>query len=120
MQFLLTLKVLYKDRLAAWIINIAALFVLGTWIWLLSHAVERNSLTVLHYNIYSGIDVLGAWYWIYLLPGMVLALSILNYWLAMFFWKNFPTFSYFFLSTTLLINVLVFIYVFNILGYNLR
>lgn len=120
MQLWLTLKVLYKDKLAAWLINIAALFVLGTWIWLLSHGLDHQNLTVLHYNIYSGIDVLGEWYWIYILPGIVLLFSGLNIWLGLIFWKNFPVLSYFFLSTVLLVNIFLFIYVFNILGYNLR
>ena len=41
-----------------------------------------DALTVLHYNVYFGVDLLGVWWQILILPGIALVFVLLNLFLA--------------------------------------
>jgi hypothetical protein len=42
----------------------------------------REALTVLHYNVYFGVDLLGAWWQTLILPGVALVFVLMNLFLA--------------------------------------
>ena len=119
MAVLRTIKVLYKDKIAWWLINVSILSILATWSLFLFKKIVASPLAVLHYNIYAGIDVLGNWYWLYLLPALALLISILDCLLAITFWTRFRIMSYFLLTIVLLVNIFMFLFLNNILNYNL-
>ncbi|MBT4735534.1 MAG: hypothetical protein HOO10_11120 [Candidatus Marinimicrobia bacterium] len=118
MKLLKTAKIFYKDRLAAILLNITILVILATWLLFIFYKAAPDPLTALHYNIYAGIDTLGSWRWLYIIPGIVLAISIIDVILAVLFWTKQRMWSYFLLITILLINAGVFYYLYNILNYN--
>ena len=113
------IKVFYKDRLNFWLLNVTILIVLATWALFLFKPFVKSPLAVLHYNIYFGFDVVGHWIWLFIIPGIVLLLSIANIWLAVYFWTKEAIWSYFLLTATFLLNAMIFIFLFNILNYNL-
>lgn len=113
------LKVLYRDRLAMWLINLSALFVIATWVLFLFRRVEHSPLTVLHYNIYSGIDVIAMWQWLYIIPGLILFISLVDFVLAILLWTKERSLSYFLLSIMLVANFITFLYIYNIFNYNI-
>lgn len=39
-------------------------------------------LTVLHYNVYFGVDLLGSWWQIFMLPGVAIVFIIMDIWFA--------------------------------------
>lgn len=45
-------------------------------------------LTVLHYNVYFGVDLLGAWWQVYILPGVALVFVALNTVLAYYLYTK--------------------------------
>lgn len=45
-------------------------------------------LTVLHYNVYFGVDLLGAWWQMYILPGVALVFVFVNMWLSYHFYER--------------------------------
>src|SRR5688572_23331888 len=45
-----------------------------------------EKLLILHYNIYFGVDLLGLWWQVYILPGLSLLLFIGHFMLARFFY----------------------------------
>lgn len=45
-------------------------------------------LTVLHYNVYFGVDLLGTWWQAYILPGIALCFVGINIWLAYYFYAR--------------------------------
>lgn len=45
-------------------------------------------LTVLHYNVYFGVDLLGSWWQAYILPGVALCFVGINIWLAFYFYAR--------------------------------
>ncbi|PIR06435.1 MAG: hypothetical protein COV55_04075 [Candidatus Komeilibacteria bacterium CG11_big_fil_rev_8_21_14_0_20_36_20] len=118
MQIFKTVKIFYKDRLAFWLVNFSVLFILATGSLFLFKKIIQSPLAVLHYNIYAGIDMIGQWQWLYLIPGIVLVVSILNFILATWLWTKQRIWSYFLLTTILLINLSIFIFLYNILDYN--
>lgn len=119
MLLIKTIKVLYKDKLSFWLLNISLLLFIVQWSLLFSKKIIKSPIAVLHYNIYSGIDVLADSNWLYIIPSIVLLLFILNLFLTVYFWKRKRVFSYFLLTTILLLNTMVFIYLYNILNYNI-
>lgn len=113
-------KVFYRDRLAFWLTNISIIFILANWAIFLYYKIDSDpNLTVLHYNIYDGIDVLGNYKWIYRIPLIALFISIIDFVLAILLWTTQRTWSYFLLTTILLLNTLVFLYTYTIINYNL-
>lgn len=122
MQIWRSIRVFYKDRLAAWLLNFSVLFILGTWALLLFNKIVKSPLAVLHINIYAGIDVLGHWKWLYIIPAIFLGVAIVDFLLALWLWTRQRVLSYFLLITILLSNIILFLYffyLFNILKYNI-
>lgn len=119
MSIIRTSRVLYKDKLAFWLINFSILSIVATWIVFLFKRIEPDPLAVLHYNIYSGIDGLGSWQWLYIWPGILLLISAVDFILAVLLWTKFRVMSYFLLTTIIVINSFMFLFIYNILNYNL-
>ncbi|MDP2812554.1 MAG: hypothetical protein Q8O32_02580 [bacterium] len=118
MAILRSARVLYKDKLAFWLLNFGVLFVLGTWLIFLFKKALPSPLAVLHVNIYSGIDVIGNSNWLFGIPAIFFGLSIIDVLLAIYLWTKNRLFSYLLLIAMLLMNLILFLYLFNILDYN--
>lgn len=119
MAILRSAKVLYKDKLAFWLTNFSLLFILSAWSVFLFKRVKPDPLAVIHVNIYSGIDVIAGHNWLFIVPAIFLAVSILNFWLAILLWTRSRLSAYLLLSTVLFINLALFLYLFTILNYNI-
>ncbi len=119
MQLIKTAKVFYKDRFSFYLINLSLLIILATWLLFFFKKVAKSPLTVLHYNIYFGFDILGNWTKLFIIPSFVLFLTLINLLLAVYFWTKYRAWSYFLLTLILLSNIVIFIFTFNILNYNL-
>ncbi len=113
-------KVFYRDRLAFWLTNISILFILANWAIFLFYKFEAHPhFTVLHYNIYDGIDILGNYKWLYRVPVISLAISVLDFILAVLLYTSKRVWAYFLLTTILLLNTLIFLYTYYIINSNL-
>ncbi|RJQ34854.1 hypothetical protein C4566_01690 [Candidatus Parcubacteria bacterium] len=119
MRFLVRIKLFFKDKLVLALSIFSLGFILATWVQFLGNKVEHSPITVLHYNIYSGFDMVGEWRWLYLIPLIVLVASLINFLLASWLWQRQPIWSYLLLTDNLLINFASFIYILNILNYSL-
>ncbi len=58
----------------------ALLLIVGTtfFFWRTLSRPRQNGSVILHYNVYLGIDEIGAWPWAFLLPGVWLAATALD------------------------------------------
>lgn len=56
----------------------------------------------LHYNIYFGIDLIGAWYQIYIIPLSGLAVFLINFMISLIIYNKEKIISYFLMITALL------------------
>ncbi len=63
----------------------------------------------LHYNIHVGVDKVGPWWQIYVLPAIGLALMIVNGFLSRFMWSRDPVLSYMLSAATLVLEILLFV-----------
>ncbi|MBT4516899.1 MAG: hypothetical protein HOC78_03305 [Candidatus Komeilibacteria bacterium] len=119
MSIIRTSRVLYKDKLAFWLTNVSFLFILATWALFFVKKIKHDPLAVLHFNIYAGIDTLGPWHWLYTWPAIVLVISVIDFVLAVLLWTRVRVMSYFLLATIMIINIFMFLFLYNILNYNL-
>lgn len=67
----------------------------------------RAEPVFLHYTIYYGIDLIGSWWLLFLMPGSGLAIFILNLVLAAVFWTRNRVLSYFLIFSTTAIEVIL-------------
>ncbi len=111
-------KVFYKDRFNFWLLNASLFLFLLTWSLFLFKSFKPSSLAILHYNIYFGFDVLGHWRWLFLIPGISFLFSVLDIYIASVLWTKQAIWSQFLLLTVLLLNFAIFIFLLNILSYN--
>lgn len=114
-----TAKVFYKDRFSFYLINSSFLIILATWILFIIKKIDKSPLSIIHYNIYFGFDVLGNWTKLFFAPSLVLFLTLVNLLLAIYFWIKHRAWSYFLLTLILLSNIVIFIFTLNILNYNI-
>lgn len=119
MSIIRTSRVLYKDKLAFWLINVSFLFIVAIIGLFFVKKIKHDPLAVLHYNIYAGIDILGSWHWLYIMPIIIVAISMIDFLLANLLWTKVRVMSYFLLTTIMLINMFMFLFLYNILNYNL-
>ncbi len=114
------IKVVYKDRWSFWLTNASILFVVLLWVLYFTSKIALSPIASLHYNIYSGIDLLGDWRWLVYLPTIMPILSIINFIIAALIFTKRPVFSHLILTYILCSNIMFFTYFFYILKYNLN
>ncbi len=102
------LRALFLDKNIVWNIIASVTINAVTWALAVIHARPSNDLIPLHYNIYFGIDLIGNWYQIFLIPGIGTILLLANVVAAHFLGKpsNVIRRSYFYITTILEIILL--------------
>lgn len=78
-------------------------------IWQLMPEIKDKTAIPLHYNIHFGVDLFGAWWLIFLTSAIGFVIFFLNLILAAWFWQRDKVLSYFFVSVSLLTQILLFI-----------
>lgn len=109
----------YNDKVIK--INLfLSLFVnVGLWLLVIWQTKNLGELISLHYNIYFGIDLLGFWYQIYLLPGLGLLFFLINFVLAGLFYSKEKIISYFLIGGSTFSQIIFFLATIFIILINL-
>jgi hypothetical protein len=115
----------YRDDLAVKI-NFIGSLVINIIIWVIlysklhhfAYATEDNQI-YLHYNIYFGIDNIGIWYYVFILPVLGIFIIALNNILAYFFYLKDKFISYSLIVTQtaiqlVLLSAAIFVILLNI------
>jgi hypothetical protein len=68
--------------LAVFILQAASFIVLGFFVR------SQQSIIILHYNVYFGVDLVGAWGQIFMVPSIALVFVITNTFLAQWFYNQ--------------------------------
>lgn len=89
------------------LIVMAGVLNLGLWVFLSWKLRQLPATIPLHYNIYFGIDLIGPWYQLFVLPGLGFFTLLLNTILARVFSQE-PMLSAFLLWTALLTQLIFF------------
>lgn len=119
MELIRKIRVVFKDKLVAVMGVLSLGLMLAAWSLFLLRKVNYSELSVIHSNIYLGIDVLAHWRWFFLIPGLVFLVSILDFMLALYLWVKNRLWTYYLLVSIFFINFLLFIYLYNIINFNL-
>jgi len=78
-------------------------------VYILSAVRPLPNIIFLHKNIYFGVDLLGPWYYIFIFPGVSIALSILNASVSRVCYTKSQMLSYFLIVGALIISIILFI-----------
>lgn len=78
----------WRGSIVRWLLAASFLANVINWLILIIFVRPTVSTIILHYNVYFGVDAMGYWKWVYLLPGIGLFLLLINNFLAMYFYSN--------------------------------
>jgi hypothetical protein len=90
----------------------------GIWIALRWIVGPTDQLIILHYNVYFGVDSIGDWRSVFLMPALAGGLMIVNLFLSRFFYYKERLVSYLFAGMALLIQLLMIIGVASVIIIN--
>jgi hypothetical protein len=95
----------FRNSLVHWVL-IATIFLnVANWISLAVFIRPVDLPIVLHYNVFFGVDLIGDWWQVFLLPGVSDIFFIINTFMAFFFFKQKERIaSYLFLLASLFIQ----------------
>src|SRR3989344_6114574 len=104
-----SLQAYWSNRLIKF--NLLFSLLVNILVWLILVRLIRNfsESIIFHYNIYFGVDLLGNWYEIFWLPASGLFIIFLNFILASLFSEKEKIISYFLVSASSLVQVLIFL-----------
>jgi len=78
----------FRSRANILLVAIMFLLNIGNWMLLYFKFKPQTDPIYLHYNIYYGIDLIGSWYLIYIMPLVGLLMIILNTIFAVLLYKK--------------------------------
>jgi hypothetical protein len=84
-------RLAWQDPFIRWTTIVTALFIVGMGafiLWRLIPEGVRASVLTLHYNVYLGIDEVRPWQWIFVLPGGMAAILVVNTVFSFGFYRN--------------------------------
>lgn len=77
----LTMRKILAPSLSKWTLGIAFALLVIAWVmalWRVPQIVGPGAVIPLHYNIYFGVDYIGAWWQVLLLPGFATLVLLVN------------------------------------------
>ncbi len=86
------------------------------WIYIYWEIQPVTAYIPLHYNIYSGVDEVGAWQKIFIIPSLGAAFIVINYVLLYLVLSNKKILTYYLSSASFLIQIAFFIAVYFIVS----
>ena len=93
-------KIISRVLIASLVVNIV------TWIYLLASRTSDAYPIILHYNLFFGVDMVGEYDKVFIMPGIALAFLILNALLGNFFYKIERIASYLLTFNVLILQLL--------------
>lgn len=78
----------FKSHISVRLLVLNLLFNLIDWSILFIYIKPVDFPIILHYNVYFGVDMLGEWQQVYLLPVIGLFLFIVNFSLSVYFYRG--------------------------------
>ncbi len=81
------LKPYWRQREVARVLFLSAVINLSMWAYLYANRIESDYPIILHYNLFLGVDLLGDYDMIYMLPAIGSILFVMNAMLGQFFYK---------------------------------
>lgn len=103
-------SLIFKDRFFQIVFSLSLLINLALWVFLYFKFYplkDAGDLLPLHYNIYFGIDFVGKWYKIFVMPLLGIFFILVNFILADIIYLRDRIVSYFLLGASAFIQILL-------------
>jgi hypothetical protein len=81
-------KDFFQNHIVLWLLVFNFLANLINWLILAFFINKSEGNIILHYNVYFGVDNLGNWKEVFLMPSIGLILFLINFYLSFFFYEN--------------------------------
>lgn len=78
----------FKSHIVRWLLLFVIVANLANWAALKIFIQPVDLPIILHYNVYFGVDMLGDWKNLFLLPAIGLILFLINFFLSLYFYKR--------------------------------
>lgn len=101
------LKPFWHDRYVVRTLFLSAALNLATWAYLHENKFGEGFPLILHYNLFLGVDVVGEFRQLYILPAVGLLFLVLNAALGQFFFKIERLASYLLTLNTLIVEIIL-------------
>ncbi|MFA5070081.1 MAG: hypothetical protein WC528_02265 [Patescibacteria group bacterium] len=115
----INLKVFYQNKLFLINLLFSVLINLATWLLLSLEFKAQSDPVILHYNIYFGIDLIGPWYRVYLMPLFGFICFFINFFLSVIIYAKEKLLSYFLVFISSLMQIILIIATIFIIFQNL-
>ena len=104
-SFLQKMHAPLRNKIIGIAILVALFLNLGIWILLYAKIKPSPDPIFLHYNIYFGIDLIGDWYRIYIIPLSGLLIILVNYLVGVIMYSSKRILSYLIVIFTIPVNM---------------
>jgi len=78
----------FRKPLMLWLLALVLASNIADWVLLLIFIKPVDLPLILHYNVYFGVDMVGNWKQVYVLPAIGFFLFLVNLLLSLYFYKN--------------------------------
>ncbi|MEK7598416.1 MAG: hypothetical protein AAB487_01635 [Patescibacteria group bacterium] len=109
----------FKSAIAIWLIILSLAVNLIEWVILKIFVKSVDFPIILHYNVFFGVDMMGNYKLVFVLPLIGLALFLINFFLSIYFYRHKERIaSYLLLMTALMIQLSLFISTLSVIIIN--
>lgn len=91
---------------------------IGVWLYLALKVKSQSDPIFLHYNIYFGVDLIGEWYQIFIMPLTGLIIYFINLYFSYIIYRREKIISYSIISLTAVIQLIILLASFLIVRQN--
>jgi len=78
----------FRSQIVMWLLILSLVANLADWVSLKIFIKPVDFPIILHYNVYFGVDMLGNWKQVFMLPFLGLILFIINFYLSLYFYHQ--------------------------------
>ncbi len=107
-----------KDKRIIFLFTGAVVLNFIVWFLLYRNITPQEGPIFLHYNIYFGVDLIGEWYRLYLLPGVGIIILLINVYLGYLCYKRHAILAVLVLSLTVFIQAILLISAYLLIRVN--
>ena len=99
------LRLYLKHKPNSILLAIIAACNLFLWVWLLWYIPPQEELIFLHYTTLFGVDLLGEWYKVFMIPVMGICIAVVHGLLGWFFFSKDKYISYVLLAAACVVHI---------------
>ena len=77
----------FRNKIVIWLCSMSLLVNIVEWVLLFVYIKPVDFPIIIHYNVYRGVDIMDDWRQVFMLPTIGIFLFIINFILALYFYR---------------------------------